>query len=76
MSKKGNITVEIVRKIVCNPFYAINIEPDLCIEHPPMVSEEDWVKANINSIKDEGAEAWLKRLLDVLKGNYIISEDK
>lgn len=76
MSKKGNLTVEMVQKIVCNPFYAINIEPDLGIKHPLMISEEDWIKANVNSIKDDGAEVWLKRLLDVLKGNYVISEEE
>jgi hypothetical protein len=35
-----------------------------------MLSEEDWVKANVNLIGELGPEAYLRNLLSVLKGNY------
>jgi hypothetical protein len=35
--------------MLINPFYAINIEPDLAAEHEPMVSEAQWVKPTSSS---------------------------
>jgi hypothetical protein len=35
-----------------------------------LVSEEDWVNANVKQIEDLGAEAYLRNLLSILKGNY------
>ncbi|HEY7829187.1 MAG TPA: hypothetical protein VIC06_01325 [Solirubrobacteraceae bacterium] len=51
-----------------NPFYAINIEPDLAVEHEPLVSEADWVRANVKLMEEIGAQEWLERLLAVLQG--------
>ncbi len=59
---QGDIT-----NILINPFYCITIHPMLCAEHPPLVSKDQWVKANVNTIKQIGAEAFLRRLLDVLE---------
>jgi hypothetical protein len=51
-----------------NPFYAINIEPDLAVEHEPLVSEADWVRPNVKLMEEIGAQEWLERLLAVLQG--------
>ena len=56
--------------LVVNPVYAIEIDEDLLFEHEPLVSEDQWVAANVNLIEQMGAEAWLRELLSVLKGNY------
>lgn len=55
--------------MLINPFYAINIEPDLAAEHEPIVSEAQWVQANLKLIEEVGAQAWLERLLAVLQGD-------
>ncbi len=34
-----------------NPFYAINIDEGLAVPHEPLISEDDWVKANIRLIE-------------------------
>jgi hypothetical protein len=50
-----------------NPFYAIKIEPGLVAEHEPLVSEADWVRANIKLMDEIGTQEWLERLLAVLQ---------
>ena len=59
-----------VTGIVGNPFYAINIAPVLAQPHPPLISEQEWITANIKLIEDLGPEAYLHNLLSILKGNY------
>ncbi len=59
------------QKILANPYYAIVIDKELCKNHPTLLAEEDWVKANARLINEMGPENWLHRLLDVLKGNYL-----
>jgi hypothetical protein len=59
-----------VSALLSNPFYAINIDPALAEPHEPMVSEEEWIGANVNQIKELGPEAYLRNLLSVLQGNY------
>jgi hypothetical protein len=57
-----------VKDMLINPFYAININPDLAAEHEPLVSEAQWLQANLRLIDEIGAEKWLERLLAVLQG--------
>jgi hypothetical protein len=38
--------------------------------HEPLISEDDWVKANVGLIGELGPEAYLRNLLSILKGNY------
>jgi len=38
--------------------------------HEPLISEEDWVKANVSLIQELGPETYLRNLLSILKGNY------
>ena len=59
-----------VTGIVANPFYAINIAPALAEPHPPLISEQECITANIKPIKDLGTEAYLQNLLSILKGDY------
>jgi hypothetical protein len=56
--------------MLINPFYAINITPDLMGEHEPLVSEAQWIAANKKLIEEIGAKAWLEKLLAVLQGDY------
>jgi hypothetical protein len=59
-----------VSALIGNPFYAINIDPVLSEPHPRLVSEEQWIAANVGQIEDLGPEAYLRNLLSILKGNY------
>ena len=36
-----------VAAMVANPFYAINIDEGLTLPHEPLISEDDWVRANV-----------------------------
>jgi len=56
--------------MLMNPYYAITFYPGLFGEHPPLVSEEQWVKANLRLVDELGTEAYLCQLLAVLKGDY------
>jgi hypothetical protein len=56
--------------MLINPFYAINITPDLMGKHEPLVSEAQWVAANKKLIEEIGAQAWLEKLLAVLQGDF------
>ena len=56
--------------MLMNPYYAITLYPGLFGEHPPLTSEDDWVRANANLIEQLGTEAYLRQLLAVLKGDY------
>jgi len=71
----GKMTVNKLKRMFANPYYAIEIHPELCTTHELMVTEEMWIKANVQSIKESGAENFLRILLDVLKGNYLTSEE-
>jgi hypothetical protein len=56
--------------MIANPFYALNIDEGLTMPHEPLISEDDWIKANVNLIKELGSEGYLRNLLSILKGNY------
>ena len=64
------------KKMIINPYYAIDIAPGLSTPHQPMVSKETWVKGNLNLIKDMGTEAWLNMLLVVLESDYVTESVK
>lgn len=70
MSSKDDWTAGDVAAMIANPFYAINFDEELVMPHEPLLSEDDWVKANVNLIGELGPEAYLRNLLSVLKGNY------
>ena len=62
-----------VKDLFINPYYAITVAPVLATEHEPMVSEEQWIKVNLELMEQMGSEAWLKQLLTTLKRNDIPS---
>jgi hypothetical protein len=65
------LTIENLRRIIANPFYCINMYPDITIPHEPLISEETWIKSAKRSIEENGAEVFLKELLENLKGNSV-----
>ena len=55
---------------VADPYEAIMVAPALCMEHPPLVTADVWVAANVQGLNDQLAADWLANLLAVLKGAY------
>lgn len=55
------------KELFINPYYAINISPDLVSEHELMVTKEKWIQVNARLIDELGKEEWLKQLLAVLE---------
>ncbi len=47
-----------VAAMVANPFYAINFDEGLALPHEPLISEDDWVRANVGLIEELGPEAY------------------
>jgi hypothetical protein len=43
----------------------------MCEEHEPLIDEEIWIKSAIRGIEENGAELFLKNLLENLKGNFV-----
>jgi hypothetical protein len=41
-----------------------------CCRNKPLVTEDEWVAANVKQIEDMRPEAYLRSLLSILKGNY------
>ncbi|MEU3457540.1 hypothetical protein ABZ671_28640 [Micromonospora sp. NPDC006766] len=66
----GERTPGDVAATIGNPFYAVNIDPDLAVAHDPIISEEEWVAANARLIDELGPKPYLRNLLAVLKGTY------
>ena len=77
MSKKklSEYPVEDLRRVVVNPFFAVNISRGLVGLHEPLTTKERWISANKRLIKQMGVEGWLALLLSVLEGNYVIKEE-
>jgi hypothetical protein len=61
--------------MLINPYYAVNISPDLAGEHEPLVTEEQWTQANLKLIDEIDARKWLEHLLAVLQGDYLVGPD-
>jgi len=68
--KKISTNTDPTTAMLINPYYAITLYPGLFGEHPPLASEDDWVRVNANLIEQLGTEAYLRQLLAVLKGDY------
>ena len=45
-----------VTSMIANPFYAITIDEGLAVPHEPLISEDNWVEANVRLIDELGAE--------------------
>ena len=46
----GGWTPGDLRALLGNPFYAINIDPQLAEPHEPLVSEDEWIAANASRL--------------------------
>lgn len=57
-----------ISEMIANPFYAIEFDPALTIRHDPIISEDQWVAANVQLITELGPEPYLRNLLTILKG--------
>lgn len=68
-------TEDALQRVLINPFYVLTVAPHLTWEHEPPVGEEAWVEANASLIRDGGAVAWLKKVLDVLEGQASPADD-
>jgi hypothetical protein len=70
-----SFTPDKIRRIIINPFNTVNIDPGLTEEHAPLVEREKYIQANALFIRDEGPEAWLRLLLDVLSGAAVTADE-
>jgi hypothetical protein len=57
-------------RILVDPYYAINVAPDIAADHQPIITKIDWIKANRCLIDEPGADQWLVYLLSILEGEY------
>ena len=71
MADHGDGTPGDIVGMIANPFYAITIDETLTLPHEPMISEDDWIKANVNLINELGPEPYLRDLLSVLREHLI-----
>lgn len=55
--------------MIANPFYAIEFDPVLAARYDPIISEDQWVAANVHLITELGPEPYLRNLLAILKGH-------
>ncbi len=71
MSKK-KLSENDVARMLSNPFYCLKkIDETFVIGHPVMVTEEEFIKAGVQLIKESGAENYIRHLLENLKGRYV-----
>jgi hypothetical protein len=57
-------------RILIDPYYAINIAPDIAAYHQPIITKISWIKANRRLIDELGVDEWLVSLLSILEGEY------
>lgn len=80
-----NLSMEQLKSMLVNPYYAINVSPVMGTEHETLISKEEWIKAFTISVlqDDEGNKLEapedievrlresLTRVLDNLESNEI-----
>ena len=72
MPDPHGMTEDDVKRILTNPFYCLaKIDPIFFQEHEPLISEEKWIAAAKQFIKQDGAEEFLKHMLANLKGEFV-----
>jgi hypothetical protein len=45
--------------MIANPSYSITIDEGLALPHEPMISEDDWIRANVNLLSELGPSPYL-----------------
>ena len=68
---KPNIFKQESDRMFSNPFYCMTIDETMCTPHEPLITEETFISVGVKLIAEIGAEAYLKNLLENLKGNYV-----
>ncbi len=57
-----------VALMLANPFYCLRtVDPVFTMDHEPIVTEERFIAAGVELIKQEGAEAYIRLILENLK---------
>jgi hypothetical protein len=65
----GELSPEEIRKMLCNPVYCLDQVAPWIAEPPgPLVPVEQWVAAGAKLIEEIGAEAYLRLLIQNLRG--------
>ena len=65
----GEMSTEDIRKMICNPVYCLGRVAPWIAEPPgPLVPVEQWVEAGAKLIEEIGAEAYLRQLIQNLRG--------
>lgn len=72
---KNKLTVAHLHRILANPFYCIDIDPTLCVQHPKMITKEEFVRVAVNYVKENGVKKYVENLLANLEGDYIVSDE-
>jgi hypothetical protein len=62
--------------ILTNPFCCLrSIDERFIGGHEPIVTEEEFIEVGARFIREQGAEAYLRELLENLKGNFVDNTD-
>ena len=65
----GEMSTEDIRKRVCNPVYCLDrVAPWIAQPPGPLVPVEEWVASGAKLIEEIGAEAYLRLLIQNLRG--------
>ncbi|HEX8798284.1 MAG TPA: hypothetical protein VF772_06710 [Terriglobales bacterium] len=65
----GQMSTEDIRDMICNPVYCLDRVAPWIAEPPgPLVPVEQWVAAGAKLIEEIGAEAYLRQLIQNLRG--------
>lgn len=65
----GEMSTEDISKMICNPVYCLDRVAPWIAEPPgPLVPVEQWVAAGAKLIEEIGAEAYLRQLIQNLRG--------
>jgi hypothetical protein len=67
-----NLSEKELIKVYTNPFYCLaKVDKIFAQDHEPVISEELFIETGVKVIQEIGAAAYIKNLLENLKGNYL-----
>ena len=50
---------------------SVKVHPHFALDRPPMITDEEFIRAGLMAIKEDGPEAYLREVLENLKGNWV-----
>jgi hypothetical protein len=59
-----------ISKMIDNPFYAIEFDPTLAARHKPIISEDQWIAANVELITELELEPLPAKPIDNSQGAH------